>query len=354
VERRNAYGRNFAVKQNNRAQRDSLQKFPQKKYFQKKYFSTYFTQAYLYNNNRVIFLTLYADILFLVNFIMNGFVLLIVSKVTRTPRKKRWIFAGAALMAFLYTLIIVIEPFRFVNVVLASVVILSAGVGAAFHPRGAKAFFKFIAAAYIISFTVGGLGMALFFLTDLPYAIYFIVADLDGFTRTISWQLALAAMFLSYIVIKISLRMFERYTLKKQMLCNVYVSLGENGCNFDALVDTGHCLKEPLSQSPVIIAEYEHVKPLLPDCLNTLFCEKLESDLTVLLSIREESFYNRIRMIPFSSLGRNNGMLIGFRPDSVTVEGAQNAPPDVVIGIYNDKLCRDGRYSGLLSPELVA
>jgi stage II sporulation protein GA (sporulation sigma-E factor processing peptidase) len=58
-------------------------------------------------------------------------------------------------------------------------------------------------------------------------------------------------------------------------------------------------------------------------------------------------------MIPFSSLGKTNGMLVGFRPDCVKVEGMENKP-DVVIGIYNDRLCRDGRYRGLLSPELVA
>jgi hypothetical protein len=48
-------------------------------------------------------------------------------------------------------------------------------------------------------------------------------------------------------------------------------------------------------------------------------------------------------------------MLIGFKPDSVTVAGvAHAARSDVVIGIYNNRLTRDGRYQGLLAPELVA
>jgi stage II sporulation protein GA (sporulation sigma-E factor processing peptidase) len=55
-------------------------------------------------------------------------------------------------------------------------------------------------------------------------------------------------------------------------------------------------------------------------------------------------------MIPFSSLGRTNGMMIGFRPDAVIV-GEKIS--DVVIGIYNSRLCRDGRYQGLLGPELI-
>ncbi|MCL1877509.1 MAG: sigma-E processing peptidase SpoIIGA [Defluviitaleaceae bacterium] len=295
---------------------------------------------------------LYADILFLVNFIMNGFVLWVVSKVLRTKQKKRWIWAGAGLMAFLYTLIIAIPPLRFMNVIFASVVILAAGVALAFHPKSVKAFAMLMAAGYIVSFTVGGIGMALFFLTDLPHAVYFIVSDLDAFSRTISWQIALAGMVLSYFIIKISTKLFERYTLKRQMLCNVCVALGGMDCSFEALVDTGHSLKEPLSQSPVIIAEFEEIKNLLPGCIQILFAEKLENDLSVLLSIREDQFYNRIRMIPFTSLGRKSGMLVGFRPDKVTVEGVESNT-DAIIGIYNDKLCRNGRYSGLLSPELV-
>ncbi|MCL2197537.1 MAG: sigma-E processing peptidase SpoIIGA [Defluviitaleaceae bacterium] len=302
-------------------------------------------------------MTLYADILFLVNFIMNGFVLWVLAKVVRARAKARWLLAGSGIMALLYTLLIVVEALRFVNVVVSSVVILCVGVAVAFRPRTLRDFAKYMAVAYLISFTVGGLGMALFFLTDIPYAIYFIAADWDGFTRIVSWQLALVGMVLSYVAIKFGIKIAERFTLKRQMLCSVCISVEGNDCNFDALVDTGHSLKEPLSKSPVIIAEFEYVKPLLPDSLKVLFYEKQENDLTILLSARDaENFYNRIRMIPFSSLGRNNGMLIGFRPDSVKVEGAgkENTAPDVVIGIYNDKLCRDGKYSGLMSPELVA
>jgi len=295
-------------------------------------------------------MTLYADILFFVNFIMNGFVLWVLSKVMRERRKARRFFLGAGVMALLYTLLIIAPPLRFINVVIASVVILAAGVFVTFHPKKIKPFVKLMTVAYIISFTVGGLGMALFFLTDLPYAIYFL-AGFDSFS--VSWKIVLAGTLLSYITIKISMKMAERITLKRQMLCNVCITIGENICNFNALVDTGHNLKEPLSQIPVIIAEFEQIKPLLPECLIIVFSEKSENDPSFLLSVREESFFNRIRVIPFTSLGRNNGMLIGFKPDNVKLEGIEKTP-DVIIGIYNDTLSRSGKYQGLLSPEIVA
>jgi len=299
-------------------------------------------------------MTLYADVLFLINFMMNSFVLWVVSKITHNKRKTRWLFAGSGVMSLLYTLLIAVEPLRFINVALSSVLILTAGVLVAFRLDGVRNFIKLMVVAYVISFTVGGLGMSLFFLTDIPYAVYFITGDWQNFAQEISWQLVLVGAAASYVLIKLGLRIAARHTMKRQMLCNVQIFMGGQGASFEALVDTGHSLKEPLSQSPVIIAEFEHVKDFLPDGLKVLFYEKCESDLTGLLLNQEGTFYKRIRMIPFTSLGRTNGMLVGFRPDRVAVEGAKEAPPDVVIGIYNDRLCRDGRYQGLLSPELIA
>jgi len=304
-------------------------------------------------------MVLYADSLFVVNFVMNGFVLWMVAKLTRSKRKRRWLLLGAGIMAFLYTLLIAMESLRFLNVALSSIIILSVGVIVGFYPQGVKSFFKIITVAYCISFTVGGLGMALIFLTDLPYAVYHIASDWSEFTRSISWQLVFIGMAICYILLKLGIRVSNRYVLKRQMLCNIQIFMGENDCSFEALVDTGHCLKEPLSQSPVIIAEFEHIKEFLPDGLKVLFYEKQENDLEGLLANKDEegAFYNRIRMIPFSSLGRANGMLIGFRPDRVCVEGLSANDKfidvDVIVGIYNAKLCRDGRYQGLVSPELI-
>jgi len=298
-------------------------------------------------------MTLYADLLFLVNFIMNGFVLWVVRKVMRQKRKLRWLILGSAIMSLFYTLLLIIEPLRFLNIALASIVILAAGVIVTFYPNGVKHFLRLMLASYGITFAVGGLGMALFYLTDLPYAIHYIAADLDGFRQAVSWQLVLVGMVVSYVLIKLTMRIIERQTIKRQLLMNVMVSMNEKYIFFDALVDTGHSLREPLSQSPVIVAEFEQVQEFLPEGLKGLFYSGQESNLTGILESQESQFYQRIRMIPFTSIGKSGGMLIGFRPDRVMV-GTETSRQDVVIGIYNDRLTPDGRYQGLVSPEILA
>ena len=303
-------------------------------------------------------MTIYADVVFLINFIMDSFILWIVSK-TGPKKVRAWrLLTGGLIMSVLYCLLIFTAAFRYMNLYAASVLILSLGVAVALRPTGVKMFAKLLLTAYALSFTVGGLGMVLFYLTDLPYAAYYLVANPETLTDGLSWKLPLICIMVSYLLIKLVLHAAERLTVKRQTLCPVKVYLGTEGVVFDALMDTGHSLREPISQMPVIIAEFESVKPFLPDALKILFYEKREDNLPAFIHTQDENnpFYHRLRVIPFTSLGQMNGLLIGFKPDRVEVNVSQQetSRTDVVIGIYNCSLTRDGRYHGLLSPEVVA
>ena len=173
----------------------------------------------------------------------------------------------------------------------------------------------------------------------------------------VSGLLLIICIVSAYVLIKLGLHLVEGITIKKQMLCPVTIYLGESAMSLQVLVDTGHTLHDPLNNAPVIIAEFDSVKDLLPSNIRLMFYEKQENDLTGILTASAGSrFYERIRMIPFASLGLSNGMLIGFRPDKIALATAQKelTREDVVIGIYNRKLSGDGRYQGLIGPELVA
>jgi stage II sporulation protein GA (sporulation sigma-E factor processing peptidase) len=300
-------------------------------------------------------LTIYADVLFIVNFVMNAFVLYIAGRFVRSPRKKRWVAAGAGVMALAYTIVLSVPWLRGAGIFALQAIILAAGVFVAFYPRRWRNFAVAMLLAYMVTFTVGGLGMALFFLTDLPVAVRYIAADLAGFSRAVSWQVAAAGMALSYGLIKLAQLFLERRALKKQVLCNVQVCMDEEKVEFPALIDTGHSLREPISQAPVIVAEFNRMEAFLPEALRLLFRQKREDNLTGLLLGQSDAFYTRLRMVPFTSIGRSKGMLVGFRPDSVLVadDADSQTRSDVIIGIYNDTLTNDGTYQGLVSAELV-
>lgn len=277
---------------------------------------------------------IYADIILLINFIMNSLILWAVIKLSREKPKYLRITLGGLVMALIYVVIMITLPFAIWISIISSVLMLAFGIIVAARPKSLRSFLTKLFLAYICSFVVGGLGMMLVYrIADVP------------------WTLLLVCIGASYIAIRLGLWIFEGITLKKQMLCPITIHVGQKTGNLQALVDTGHSLHDPLNKSPVIIAEFESVKELLPEGLRLMFYEQQENDLSGIISATAGSkFYERIRMIPFVSLGLNNGMLIGFRPDKVDLSSSSRK--DVVIGIYNKKLCGDGRYQGLIGPEL--
>ncbi|MFS8573604.1 MAG: sigma-E processing peptidase SpoIIGA, partial [Clostridia bacterium] len=123
-----------------------------------------------------------------------------------------------------------------------------------------------------------------------------------------------------------------------------------------ALLDTGNRLKDPLGGAPVIIVEHGVVARLMPEHLRPALLEMEGGDLAgISRLLASERWSSRFRVIPYSSLGREKGLLVGFRPDAVTVvaEGRRVTLTGVVIGISPKPLDPEGSYSALLHPELL-
>jgi stage II sporulation protein GA (sporulation sigma-E factor processing peptidase) len=284
---------------------------------------------------------------------MNSLILWVVAKLMRKRASFLHIAAGGLAMALLHGILLFARSV-YIHPLAASVFILSIGVVTALRPKSPRQFLFMMLLGYASSFTVGGLGMGLFYLTDLPYAVSVISADMTGVGSALPWYLPVICVLFVYLSIKLCLHLVERITLKRQLTCCIQVFVGDSAASFDALVDTGHSLTEPISKFPVIVVEFDRIKKFLPDNLKLLFFEKQENNLPAILQLPMESpaFWRRLRMIPFASLGRANGMLIGFRPDKVQV-GEAAYTSNVIIGIYNHCLTSNGRYQGLISPELV-
>ena len=63
----------------------------------------------------------------------------------------------------------------------------------------------------------------------------------------------------------------------------------------------------------------------------------------------------RLKVIPFSSLGKQNGMLLGMKAEEVVIKNEEEnkTKENVIIGIYNKSLTKRGEYRVLLGIELV-
>lgn len=130
------------------------------------------------------------------------------------------------------------------------------------------------------------------------------------------------------LIKKSSARSFARVTVKRL----------DKIVELRALIDTGNMLKDPISGKKVLIAEADKLSPLFDFDIENIFSDDTLPD------VLPEGF----RLIPFSSIGKQNGMMMAFVPDTVTVESSpQN---DIITAVFNGSLSQSGDYDALIAP----
>ena len=84
------------------------------------------------------------------------------------------------------------------------------------------------------------------------------------------------------------------------------------------MIDTGNLLKDPITNSPVIIIEKNKLSNILPKEI----LENSEKIINGKYEFSDENlkYASKFRVLPFSSLGKQNGMLLGFKVDKIEAE----------------------------------
>lgn len=76
------------------------------------------------------------------------------------------------------------------------------------------------------------------------------------------------------------------------------------------MLDTGNMLKDPISGESVILLEKQKLCEILPSSL----LENMENILGGEFGTNQsEQYKTKLRIIPFTSVGKQNGMMIGIK-----------------------------------------
>lgn len=75
----------------------------------------------------------------------------------------------------------------------------------------------------------------------------------------------------------------------------------------------------------------------------------------LLIDEKFSSYVSRFRMIPFSSLGKQNGLLLGIKADSVNIliDEQKETITNVIIGIYDKSFTKNGVYSAIFGLDIL-
>ena len=121
------------------------------------------------------------------------------------------------------------------------------------------------------------------------------------------------------------------------------------------MIDTGNFLKEPITNTPVVVLEHTLLYDYMPkEILNNLE-NILGGDFNNIPEDIKDKYISKLKVIPFSSLGKQNGMLLGIKSEYIIINNEENERKidDVIIGIYNKSLTKRGEYRGLIGIELL-
>ena len=290
-------------------------------------------------------MTLYVDIVFLENVFMNSIILLatgvILKDKTRIIRNLISSSIGAVYAIIIYTSHIEIYSNIFLKIMLSLVIVYIA-----FKPQNTKSLLKHLIIFYLTSFTFGGVAFALLYFVR-PQDILLQNGVLIG---TYPIKMILIGGIVGFVIITISFKNIKGKLKREDIYCNVKLNVEEKTKIITALIDTGNFLKDPITKIPVIVAERESLKELFPDeiLLNT-------SKIINGGSIDLGEYASKVRVIPFKSLGKDNGLLLGIKIDEAYIEYQDNVYEikNVIIGIYNGILSRSRKYVGLVGLDVI-
>ncbi|GAW92136.1 sigma-E processing peptidase SpoIIGA [Calderihabitans maritimus] len=303
----------------------------------------------------------YLDILFFINFFMDYVVLWATSKFSQISTTAGRLAAGAAFGALFSILLFLVglnSPYYHSSgLILAGKILFPvAMVWAAFPQVKLRRFLQALGYFYLVSFAMGGAMLgAIFYFNNNPQVVT-ATAGIRLFLTGVRYTWLLAAVAIAVLMGKWGVVAIRKNFFQSIMRVPVIIRFGSHRIPVKALVDTGNQLRDPISKKPVMIVEYDLIKPFLPPALQQAFDKNPEPDVTeIVSSLQGTSWAARLRIIPFTSIGKSKGVLVGFRPDEVIVvaDGSPVKIGDVILGVYRKPLSGEGSYRALLHPDLI-
>ncbi|MBC7959943.1 MAG: sigma-E processing peptidase SpoIIGA [Vallitaleaceae bacterium] len=302
-----------------------------------------------------MYVEIYLDVVFAVNFILDFIILLLERRISRKKVSLNRIFIGALVGAVLMCIILLIPNMNYILYLAFSYFFSSALIIlVTFRPKKVKELIKLTLLLYMIAILLGGIIFSLYYYSFVGSGLNRIFAG--NLIKGLDLQMLLILLCLAVIIWVIFINIFFKVVNISKSIYDIGIFYHDQEMKINALLDTGNTLYDPITHWPVIIGEI--------GILRNYFTEvQFEALLNVAnniydLAIIEENQQKlgiHFRWIPFTSIGNENGMMLGIALDKVVVNVGKELKEhkNVIIALYNKKLSNDNSYSVLLHPKLI-
>ncbi len=255
-----------------------------------------------------------------VNLIINYLLLSAVGFYTHTKISIGRLLLGAAVGA-LCSLSILLPKLSFLTDTALKLAVGTVTVTAAYGKKPLKAFLRLYAVFLTATFFFCGIIIALWYIFTPKNLI---IKNSVIYLNISSLSLILYSV-ICYILFKVIYTLAGRLDTK-ETVCILTVKQGFNAVRVKALIDTGSSLKEPFSQSPVIV---------MPKTIAASITPKEIEEYECVTTLRYRERINNIRFVPFTAVGCS-GILPCFCADEILIN---DCPCDksVYIALCNDE-----------------
>lgn len=294
---------------------------------------------------------IYLDVLFLINFGMNAWILWLTGKLCRKQiiwwRQLIAAFVGAAIITILVWI-----PIS--NTWLYG--ILGYGITGllmcflAFSTHSVWETVKSYICMLGVTFLLGGIMNWIYLETELGTYINRLCAENGLGIRGLTILVITAGAIFSILGTGVA-GIREEW---KNPYYQVILCWKNNRIRGRGLLDTGNFLTDPISHQPVVLAEAEWFEPLLPQEYGNLVRTYLDTGRIDYDQIAEQAL-SGIRWIPYCSVGKEQGELLGVICDAMILKQKhrESVHRNVVIAISPTPLSENGQYQLLLQKKII-
>ena len=293
-------------------------------------------------------MTIYIDVILLENLCMNYIILFGTAYISKIKRKHIRLILSS-LIGAVYAVLAYTNIFPLYSNIIVKIILSICMIYVAFIPKTFKGLLKELVVFYLVSFSLGGCAFALLYIVR-PQDIFMVDGVLIG---TYPIKIALLGGILGFVITYISFKVVKTRMSKKELIYTIHIKIEDKELETKVLLDTGNMLKDPISNMPVALIEREKLREIIPK--NIL--ENTEKIWGGELEGKDENieFRKRLRFIPFTSVGKQNGMILGVKVDEIRIitDVDEMIKNNAIIGIYEKNFSKTNKYFGIMGLDML-
>lgn len=279
-------------------------------------------------------MVIYADTIFIINFIVNYLLGLVTAKICAVY-VKRYRIVLAAVFGAAYAVFAVTDGTKILSNLFIKIAVGAVMLLITFGNKKPLWRIALVFSASAAGFA--GIVMAISMLggTDVMGGGLFV---------TPTFEVLLLAFAISYIVFSL---IFKRSGRSQMKISEVTASVGRREIKFKALQDTGNSLSDPMTGKPVIVADLGTVSQIFSERTRYFLTkERLMNPVELFEKLNTAGRECRFHLVPYRAVGTDAGMLLAFTPDKIIIDGRENN--SVIIAISPNVVSDGGAYSALI------